>query len=121
MSEQPVLDISTRETLSLIRRTLRQVWPYRYQVGVKLILSLVGVSVVLILPWPLKILIDHVVMSIPVGEAPTVYPPYAQWMLDMMVGLSPMEIVWTIVGMSLVGIVFIGAFGNGEAGGEQTA
>ncbi len=116
MSEQPVLDISTRETLSLIRRTLRQVWPYRYQVGVKLILSLVGVSVVLILPWPLKILIDHVVMSIPVGEAPTVYPPYAQWMLDMMVGLSPMEIVWTIVGMSLVGIVLIGAFGNGEAG-----
>ena len=114
MREQP-LDVSTRETFSLVRRTLQQVWPYRYQVGVKLILSLIGISIVLILPWPLKILIDHVVMSIPVGEAPTVYPPYAQWMLDLMVGRSPMEIVWLIVGMSLVGIVLIGAFGNGAA------
>ena len=105
----------TRETLGLIARSLVFVWPYRKLIAVKLALSLVGVSVVLILPWPLKILVDHVVMGMPVGTAPTPYPPYAQPLLDLMVGLTPFQIVWAIVGISLVGIVLIGAFGQGAA------
>ena len=109
-------EFGTRETLSLIARSLTFVWPYRKQIAVKLALSLVGVSVVLILPWPLKILVDHVVMGMPVGTAPTPYPPYAQPLLDLMVGLKPFEIVWATVGISLVGIVLIGAFGQGAAG-----
>ena len=109
-------EFGTRETLSLIARSLTFVWPYRKQIAVKLALSLVGVSVVLILPWPLKILVDHVVMGMPVGTAPTPYPPYAQPLLDLMVGLTPFEIVWATVGISLVGIVLIGAFGQGAAG-----
>ena len=107
--------LGTRETCALIGRSLKFVWPYRRQIAVKLVLSLVGVSVVLILPWPLKILVDHVVMGMPVGTAPTPYPPYAQPLLDLMVGLTPFEIVWAIVGISLVGIVLIGAFGQGAA------
>ncbi len=109
-------EFGTRETLSLIARSLTFVLPYRKQIAVKLALSLVGVSVVLILPWPLKILVDHVVMGMPVGTAPTPYPPYAQPLLDLMVGLTPFEIVWATVGISLVGIVLIGAFGQGAAG-----
>ena len=105
----------TRETLGLIARSLVFVWPYRKLIAVKLALSLVGVSVVLILPWPLKILVDHVVMGMPVGTAPTPYPPYAQPLLDLMVGLTPFQIVWAIVAISLVGIVLIGAFGQGAA------
>ncbi|GIT27850.1 MAG: hypothetical protein CM1200mP41_38940 [Gammaproteobacteria bacterium] len=50
-------------------------------------------------------------MGLPVGSAPTPYPPYAQPLLDMMIGLTPIEIVWTIVAMSLAGILLIGAFG----------
>lgn len=110
-----VREFGTRETLGLIARSLTFVWPYRRFIAVKLALSLVGVSVVLILPWPLKILVDHVVMGMPVGTAPTPYPPYAQPLLDFMVGLTPFEIVWAIVGISLVGIVLIGAFGQGAA------
>ena len=105
----------TRETLGFIARSLVFVWPYRKLIAVKLALSLVGVSVVLILPWPLKILVDHVVMGMPVGTAPTPYPPYARPLLDLMVGLTPFQIVWAIVGISLVGIVLIGAFGQGAA------
>ena len=78
-------------------------------------LRLFGVVIVLILPWPLKILTDHVVMGLPVGSAPTPYPPYAQPLLDMMIGLTPIEIVWNIVAMSLAGILLIGAFGTGAA------
>ena len=108
-------EFGTRETLWLIVRSLAFVWPYRRLIAVKLGLSFVGVSVILILPWPLKILVDHVVMGMPVGTAPTPYPPYAQPLLDLMVGLTPFQIVWAIVGISLVGIVLIGAFGQGAA------
>ena len=108
-------DISTAETLRLIGRSLVFVLPYWKQLTVKLMLSLFGVVIVLILPWPLKILTDHVVMGLPVGSAPTPYPPYAQPLLDMMIGLTPIEIVWNIVAMSLAGILLIGAFGTGAA------
>ena len=108
-------DISTAETLRLIGRSLVFVLPYWKQLTVKLMLSLFGVVIVLILPWPLKILTDHVVMGLPVGSAPTPYPPYAQPLLDMMIGLTPIETVWNIVAMSLAGILLIGAFGTGAA------
>ena len=85
-------DISTAETLRLIGRSLVFVLPYWKQLTVKLMLSLFGVVIVLILPWPLKILTDHVVMGLPVGSAPTPYPPYAQPLLDMMIGLSLIHI-----------------------------
>lgn len=104
--------ISTREVWSLIWRSLKFVWPYRYQIGVKILLSLLGLSVVLYLPWPLKILIDHVVMGMPIGDSPTPFPPYVQPLVDALEGLSPIEITWAIVGISLVGIFLIGAFNN---------
>ena len=106
------MNISTREVWSLIWRSLQFVWPYRYQIGVKILLSILGLSVVLYLPWPLKILIDHVVMGMPIGESPTPFPPYVQPLVDGLKGLSPIAITWAIVGISLVGIFLIGAFNN---------
>ncbi|MCH2568445.1 MAG: ABC transporter ATP-binding protein/permease, partial [Pseudomonadales bacterium] len=106
------MNISTREVWSLLWRSLQFVWPYRYQIGVKILLSILGLSVVLYLPWPLKILIDHVVMGMPIGESPTPFPPYVQPLVDALKGLSPIAITWAIVGISLVGIFLIGAFNN---------
>ena len=107
--------ISSRETFRLLGRSLRFVWPYRRQIGIKLALALLGLSIVLFLPWPLKILIDHVVMGLPVGSSPTPYPPYVSWFVELLVDLTPFEIVWVIVAVSLLGIVLIGAFGGGVA------
>ncbi len=107
--------ISTRETFRLLGRSLRFVWPYRRQIGVKVALTLVGLSIVLFLPWPLKILIDHVVMGLPVGSSPTPYPPYVGWFVDLLEGMTPFEIVWVIIAVSLLGIVLVGAFGGGVA------
>ncbi len=105
--------ISSRETFRLLGRSLRFVWPYRRQIAVKLALTLTGLSIVLFLPWPLKILIDHVVMGLPVGSSPTPYPPYVSWFVDLLHGLTPFEIVWVIVAISVLGIVLAGAFGGG--------
>ena len=107
--------ISSGETFRLLGRSLRFVWPYRRQIGVKIALTLIGLSIVLFLPWPIKILIDHVVMGLPVGSSPTPYPPYVGWFVDLLEGLTPFEIVWVIIGVSLLGIVLVGAFGGGVA------
>lgn len=111
----PADHITTRETLDLVARSLVFVWPFRRQVAVKIFLSLIGVSVVLVLPWPLKILIDHVVLGMPIGTSPTPFPPYILPFVDMLQGFSPTEIVVATVTVSLLGIVLIGAFGNGVA------
>lgn len=107
--------ISSRETLALFARALRFVWPYRRQIGVKLALTIVGLSIVLFLPWPLKILIDHVVMGLPVGSSPTPYPPYVAWFVELLHGLTPLQITLAIVAVSLLGMVLAGAFGGGVA------
>ena len=107
--------ITSAETLSLLGRSLRFVWPYRRQIAVKLALTLVGLSIVLFLPWPIKILIDHVVEGLPVGSSPTPYPIYVAWFVDLLDGLTPFEIVWAVVGVCVVGIVLIGGFGGGVA------
>ena len=111
----PAERISSRETFWLLGRSLRFVWPHRKQIGIKLALTLVGLSIVLFLPWPLKILIDHVVMGLPVGSSPTPYPPYVSWFVELLVGLTPLQIVWVIVAVSLLGIFLVGAFGGGVA------
>ena len=107
--------ITTRETFVLLGRALRFVWPYKRQIAVKLVLTLVGLAIVLFLPWPLKILIDHVVMDMPVGSSPTPYPPYVAWFVELLHGFSPLEITLTIVAVSLLGIALVGAFGTGVA------
>ena len=116
MAEAAITErISSRETFWLLGRSLRFVWPHRRQIGIKLALTLVGLAIVLFLPWPLKILIDHVVMGLPVGSSPTPYPPYVSWFVELLVGLTPLQIVWVIVAVSLLGIFLVGAFGGGVA------
>ena len=73
-------------------------------------LGVIGVSVVLILPWPLKVLVDHVVMDMPIGSSPTLYPPYVQPLVHLLEGMSPVGIVACVVVISVLGIIVIGAF-----------
>ena len=112
--------ISSRETFALLGRSLVFVWPYRRQIAVKLALTVVGLAVVLFLPWPIKILIDHVVQGMPVGSSPTPYPPYVSWFVDLLHGLTPIEIVWAVIGVCVLGIVLIGGFGGGVARDEAS-
>ena len=105
--------ITTGETFALIGRSLRFIWPYWPQILVKLILSFIGIAVILFLPWPLKFLIDYVVVGLPVTSSPTPIPPYIQPFVELLHGMTPLEIVWMVAAVCLVGIALIGSFGNG--------
>lgn len=105
--------VTTAETLGLIGRSLRFIWPYWPQILIKLILSFIGIGVILFLPWPLKFLIDYVVVGLPVTSSPTPIPPYIQPFVELLHGMTPLEIVWMVAAVCLIGIALIGSFGNG--------
>ena len=111
--DDPISDISAGETIYPVRRALANVLPLWRMLVVKIVLAMIGVGCVLILPWPLKVIIDQVIMGIPPGESPTPYPPYVQPFIDQLIGLSPLGIVLAVEGFSLVLIFLIGAFGTG--------
>lgn len=111
------LDISAGESRRIIGRAFAYAWPFRYQLIVKILLQLVGLMSILILPWPVKILIDHVVLGMAIGDSPTPYPPFISPFIPMLEGLDPVQIAIAIGLVSFGLIIIMGAFGS--RGGER--
>ena len=70
-------ELTSRETLPVILRALRYVGPFKHQFGGQGGAADAdhAASRSLILPWPIKILIDHVIGDIPDRRAGTPLPP----------------------------------------------
>jgi ABC-type multidrug transport system fused ATPase/permease subunit len=94
------------QTLS---RALRFVAPLRWRVGVKLALMFASILPLVFVPWPGKIVIDHVIEGLPID--PAAYPffvrPFAAWIA----GGSVVEILLWTLAVQLGLLVAVGAFG----------
>ena len=111
---------TTLETLKLLVRAFRYVYPYRGQFALKVFLNAFSLIPLLILPWPLKILVDHGMLGIPVSEAPTRYPPFVQPFLGVLESYTPWQIVIATLSVSFILILFVGRFGSrGQLGGTS--
>ena len=110
-------DIGADTAITVIRRSLRFVWPFRWQFSVKFGLLLLGILPGLLLPWPIKILIDNVIEKRPIDEPLVPYPEFIQPFMDLLVGLSTSEILWAVLGAQVVLLFFSGSFGT--SGNEQ--
>ena len=104
--------ISTAETLRLFRNALHYVRPFRARFGAKVLLTLGSLLPVLLLPWPIKILIDHVIEGLPLAESLQTYPFFLRPLLSPLAEASwwPL-LLWTAAAQGLL-IVLIGAFGT---------
>lgn len=107
--------ISAGRTLRLIGRALAYAWPLRYRLLVKMLLSMLAVSSILILPWPMKVLIDHVVLGMPIGDSPTRYPPFVKPLVGLLDDLSPVGIAIAVAVFTAFLVAVMGAIGNGAA------
>ena len=67
-------ELGNRQTLLLLRRALRYASPFRRRFAVKLLLGFVSLVPLMLLPWPVKLIVDQVIEGIPVGESLTPYP-----------------------------------------------
>ena len=103
------------ETLRLLARTLRYVTPFRRRFAAKFALLLVSMLPLLVLPWPAKIVLDHVVEGIPIGAQARPYPAFFAPLMDRLAGLEPFEIVLAVVGFQLLLVLFVGAAGSGAS------
>lgn len=113
MSEPARLEgIDAAETFRVFGRALRYVAPFKRRFAWKVVLTFLSVLPSVLLPWPVKIVIDHVVQAIPIGQTPTPYPDVIQLLLDPLRAASPLEILLWVVGVQAVLIVLIGAFGT---------
>jgi ABC-type multidrug transport system fused ATPase/permease subunit len=107
-----------RETLRLFARALRFVGPLRWRFAGKLGLTLLSLAPRLLLPWPVKLVIDHVINQLPI--APASYPALMRPLLAPLAGMPPLEILlWLLAAQALL-VLAIGALGSTAAEVDRT-
>ncbi len=112
--------LSESETLQLFARALRYVAPFRWRFAGKLGLTLVSLAPRLLLPWPVKLIIDHVIDQDPIAAALPGYPGFVQLLLAPLRDVSPLEILlWLLAAQALL-VLAIGAIGSTAAEVDRT-
>jgi ABC-type multidrug transport system fused ATPase/permease subunit len=96
-----------------LARALRVVAPFRARIAAKLGLLLVSVVPLPLVPWPGKIVIDHVIEGAPV--VPAVFPFFVRPLAELLEGRSPGEILAWTVGFQLLLLGAVGALGAGAS------
>ena len=111
------LDPGALGSLRLLARALRYVAPFRGRFALKLALLLASLLPLLALPWPAKIVLDHVIEGIPIGAQARPHPAPVMALLAGLVGQPPAAILLAVVGCQLVLLALFGAAGTN--GGER--
>ncbi|MCP4007603.1 MAG: ABC transporter ATP-binding protein [bacterium] len=108
---------SNRETFSVLGRAVRYMSPFRARFAVKMLLTLLTFLPMLALPYPVKILLDHVIDDIPIRDALGSYPVFIRPLVAAMVDASPDQILfWTLAAQVFL-LLTIGMLGSD--GGER--
>lgn len=99
-------------TFGLLRRAFDYARPFKAMFAAKYLLALASVMPLLVLPWPVKIIVDHAVNGIPIGDQPLPYPDVLAPLLGFLSTQSPEAIVLIMVGVQLVLVALCGAVGT---------
>lgn len=107
--------ITIREACRHLARALRYVRPFWPRLLGKVALLWLGLLVLLLLPWPVKILIDQYIVGLPFDEA-TRIPDFLRPLGAFLAGPSPEESLVRVTIFQLLLVFLVGAAGND---GEQ--
>ena len=103
-------DTDFRETLTLVWRAITYIGYFKARFAAKFLLMWLSLLSPLVLPWPLKIVIDNVVLGMPTD--PEAFPSYFAPFVLFLDGMGPAEMMLWIVGLGAVLVVAFGAFGT---------
>jgi ABC-type multidrug transport system fused ATPase/permease subunit len=106
-----------RAAFTALVRVLRYVRPLRARFALKILLTALSIVPLLILPVPIKLLIDHVIGNLSLADRIHSYPFLARPLLRLLIGAPPMEILWVTVAAQALLLVAIGQIGT--SGGER--
>ena len=106
--------LTTAEVLSLFRRALNYLWPQRQLVVARVGLMILIYGLGLIVPWLLKIVVDHGVMQNPItsGGEGLLFPVFIVPFLDFLVGMDPISVTFYSLLTLGVMFLFVGYSGN---------
>lgn len=113
------VEISTGESIALLRRAIRYVHPFRWRFVGKLLIGMLSLFPLVLVPWPAKILVDHAIEDIPLGESKTPLPFFIEPFTNMLVDASTLEIVYWCIGVQAVLLVLVGAIGTSGRENDQ--
>ena len=102
--------IGSGETVRLFAEALGYLRPFRGRMGVKVGLTLLSLLPGLLLPFPIKILIDHVVLEQPIAVAS--YPFFVRPLVAALAGASLTGIAMATAGFQLVLMLLFGSYGT---------
>ena len=102
-------DITTREALTVMGRSLRLVAQARELFAGKFVLQLALMLPALLLPWLAKIVVDNALQGLPFGTTEVAYPPFMTPILSLLEGKDPLGIMATITIIYVVMLVTIGS------------
>lgn len=112
--------ISTRETLRIFQRTLRYVAPFRGAFAIKAGLTLLSLAPLLVLPWPAKVIIDHVIDGRPLGLSLAEYPFFLRPLLSLCSGLDRIDLLGVMLATEAMLVLLVGAMGSSGRERDQT-
>jgi len=108
--EVPADSMSRGETLRIFVRALRYARPYRSRFAIKAILTVLALAPALFVAFPIKIIIDHVILGTPLAELFQV--SWAASLLAPLEGLSREQILYWMIGLQLFLVFFLGTSGS---------
>jgi len=120
MKRQTKERVTNRETVLLFRRALRYIAPFKFRFAVKVGLTILSLLPLLILPWPVKILIDHVIQQIPISEKVASYPFFVRPFLEQLQGASATAVLLWVLATQALLLMVIGAFGLDDSERAET-
>ena len=103
------------ETLRILARSWSFVRFFKIRFAIKWVLTLLSLMFpILVLPWTLQIMIDHVVLGNPIDSSTGYlgFPAYLHPILDLMQDMSAWEILSWLTGSSFLLVIFFGAYSN---------
>jgi len=111
-------DLRFREALRVVMRAVGYIRVFPLRFAAKFFLMWLSLLTPLILPWPIKIVIDNVVLGQPL--APDAFPGYFAPFVAFLDGMSAMEMMAWVVALGAAMVVLIGGFGTDGGANDQT-
>jgi ABC-type multidrug transport system fused ATPase/permease subunit len=115
-------EFSSKETRALLYRAFTYMRPLKWRYLVSLLLTVGSTLPILYTPWPLKVLLDHVVTKQPLDDAAILkFPPYFQPLLRMIENAPPAEIAFWVVMVGAFTVITFGVFGRAPGSSATNA
>ena len=111
-------DTNLGETLRIVLRAVSYIGYFKARFAAKFLIMWLSLLTPLVLPWPLKIVIDNVVLGMPV--APEAFPSYFRGFVGFLDGMGPVEMMAYVVGLGAFMVIVFGAFGTTAGAADYT-